>query len=92
MITSMVNAEKRKEDRAVFQGRVIDISGKFITVEKTSIALPKKARALDISGANIPLETIKKGDYVIVTIEKNEATIQKTVRSPAGEKEQSIPR
>lgn len=91
MMTSMVNAEKRKENRAVFQGQVIDISSKFITVERTSIALPKKIKTLDISGAAIPFGTIKKGDYVIMTIEKNEATIQKTTRSRTEESEKLIP-
>jgi len=81
MIAFTVNADKKKENRAVFQGKVVDISDKFISVEKTSIALPKKIRAIDISGATIPFGTIKKGDYVIVTIEKNEATIQKTAGS-----------
>ena len=87
----MVDADKRKENRAVFQGKVFDISGKFITVERTSIALPKKTKTLDISGATIPFGTIKKGDYVIVTIEKNEATIQKTTRSRTEESEKLIP-
>lgn len=86
--TSTAYAEKMKEDRAVFRGQVTDISSKFITVERTSIALPKKIKTLDISGASIPFETIKKGDYVVVTIEKNEASIQRTgiPRTPENEK------
>jgi len=86
MVTSTVHAEKRKENRAVFQGQVIEISAKFITVERASIALPKKIKTLDSSGAIIPFGTIKKGDYVIVTVEKNEATIQMTGRSGTNEK------
>lgn len=92
MIAYTVHAEKKKENRVVFQGKVIDISGKFITVERTAIALPKKIRAMDSSGASIPFGTIKKGDYVIVTIEKNGATIQMTTGSRTDEKDQFIPR
>jgi small-conductance mechanosensitive channel len=80
MVTFTVRAEK-EERRAVFRGQVIEISAKFITIERTSIALPKKIKTLDGSGASIPTGTIKKGDYVIVTIEKNEATIQRTGRT-----------
>jgi len=91
IIAFMVNAEKKKENRAVFRGKVVDISDKFITVEKTSIALPKKIKAMDISGATIPFGTIKKGDYVIVTIEKNEGTIQKTAGSRTDGNKKLVP-
>ncbi|MBM4340304.1 MAG: hypothetical protein FJ110_12245 [Deltaproteobacteria bacterium] len=91
MVTSTVYAEKRKENRAVFRGQVVHISNKFITVERTYIVLPPTTRTLDINGSSIPFGTIKKGDYVIVTIEKNEATIQMTVRSHTDGDEKLIP-
>ncbi len=85
------SAVAEKENRAVFRGQVVDISSKFITVERTSIALPKKIKVMDISGADIPLGTIKKGDYVIVTIEKNEATIRITDRAQTNGNKKTIP-
>jgi len=91
IITSITHSEEKKEGWAVFQGQVINISNKFITVEKTSIVLPKKAKTLDISGVPISFEKIKKGDYVIVTIEKNEATIQITGKPRESKNQKSIP-
>lgn len=91
MIAYTVNAEKKKEHRVIFQGKVIDISEKFITVERTSIALPKNIKTLDSSGASIPFRAIKKGDYVIVTVENNEATIKKAASSRIDGNKKLIP-
>jgi hypothetical protein len=85
------NAQMKEENRAVFDGQVVDISSRFLTLARTSIALPKKIKVLDSRGTSVPFETIKKGDDVIVTIDPNGATIQKTSGSRTPGKDRSIP-
>lgn len=72
-----VIAKDKKENRAIFKGKVFNISERFITIERTSIVLPQKIKIIDSQGTYISFERIRKGDYVIVTIEKNEAIIQR---------------
>lgn len=91
MVASMGAAEKKKEPRAVFEGEVADISGRFITVGRTAIALPKKIRVIDPDGAALPFNAIKKGDYLLVTIEKNESILQKLSGPRKDRKEKPSP-
>jgi len=69
-----LNAEKVHQ--TVFKGKVIDISKKHIIIDKTHIALPKEIKVLDAKGNSINLGTIKKGDFVIVEIDKDKAVIK----------------
>ena len=72
-----------KENQKIFKGVVVEISEAFITVGRTTIALPKDVKTLDAHGTSVSFETIRKGDFVSVTIDKNLAVIQRTSGSAA---------
>ena len=84
-------SQSKKPDPQVTKGRVIEISKGFITVGRTTIALPKKITTLDINGSSISFEMIKKGDYVSVRLSKNEAIIKKVLESRESTSEEAIP-
>ncbi len=84
-------SQSKKPDPQVTKGKVIEISKSFITVGRTTIALPKKIKTLDINGISISFEMIKKGDYVSVRLSKNEAIIKKVLESRESTSEEAIP-
>ncbi len=84
-------SQSKKPDPQVTQGKVFEISRTFITVGRTTIALPQKIKTLDINGSSISFEMIKKGDYVSVRLSKNEATIKKVLESRERSGEEAIP-
>jgi hypothetical protein len=84
-------SQGKKPDSQVTKGKVIEISKTFITVGRTTIALPKKIRTLDINGGSISFEMIKKGDYVSVRLSKNEAIIKKVLESGGRASEEIVP-
>jgi len=70
----VLNAEKVYQ--TAFKGKVMDISKKHIIIDKTHIALPKEVKVLDAKGNSINYGVIKKGDFVIVEIDKDKAVIK----------------
>jgi hypothetical protein len=82
----------KRPDQKVTKGEVIEISKKFVTVGNTTIALPRKIKALDTNGNSISFEMIKKGDYVSVRLNKNEAIIKKVLQSGERKSEEIIPK
>jgi hypothetical protein len=87
-----VMPQSKRPDQKVTKGKVIAISKKFVTVGSTTIALPPKMKALDINGNSISFEVIKKGDYVSVRLNKNEAIIKKVLQSGERKSEEIIPK
>jgi len=85
-------SQVKKADPKVFKGKVVEISQNLITIGKTTIALPRKIKTLDISGNTTSFETIKKGDYVSITLEKNGALIRRVLESKVVEADAVIPR
>jgi hypothetical protein len=74
-------SQSKKPDPQVTKGKVTEISKSFITVGRTTIALPQKIKTLDINGNSTSFEMIKKGDYVSVRLSRNEAIIKKVLES-----------
>jgi hypothetical protein len=85
-------SQEKKAYPKVFKGKVVEVSQNLITIGKTTIALPKKIKTLDLSGNTTSFETIKKGDYVSITLEKNEALIRRILESKVVEADAVIPR
>lgn len=86
-----VISQERKGNQKMFRGVVVEISETFITVGRTTIALPKNVKTLDSRGSLISFETIRKGDSVSVTVDKNLAVIQQTARSTPVKSESKVP-
>ena len=86
-----VISQSKRSDPQVTKGKVIEISRNFITVGRTTIALPQKIITLDINGNSISFEMIKKGDYVSVRLSKNEAIIKKVLESGESISEEIVP-
>jgi len=84
-------SQSKRPDPQVTKGKVIEISRNFITVGRTTIALPPKIKTLDINGNSISFEMIKKGDYVSVRLSKNEAIIKKVLESRESISEEIVP-
>jgi hypothetical protein len=87
-----VMPQSKRPDQKVTKGKVIEISKKFVTVGSTTIALPPKIKTLDINGNSISFETIRKGDYVSVSLNKNEAVIKRVLQSGERKSEEIVPR
>lgn len=87
-----VMSQDKRPDQKVTKGKVIEISKKFVTVGSTTIALPSKIKTFDISGNSISFEMIKKGDYVSVRLNKNEAIIKKVLQSGERKSEEIVPK
>jgi len=84
-------SQEKKTYPKVFKGKVVEVSQNLITIGKTTIALPRKIKTLDLIGNTASFETIKKGDYVSITLEKNEALIRRVLESKADETVAVIP-
>jgi hypothetical protein len=89
--TSLISQGKRS-DQKVTKGKVIEISRKFVTVGSTTIALPQKVKTLDIDGNPISFETMRKGDYVSVRLNKNEAIIKKVLQPGETKNQEIVPK
>jgi hypothetical protein len=87
-----VMPQSKRPDQKVTKGKVIEISKKFVTVGSTTIALPPKIKTFDINGNSISFEMIKKGDYVSVRLNKNEAIIKKVFQSGERKSEEIVPK
>jgi len=85
-------SQSRRSDQKITRGRVIEISRNFITVDKTTIALTRTIKSLDVNGNSISLENIKKGDHVSVRIEKDVTIIKKVFEPREGTSEEIVPR
>jgi hypothetical protein len=84
-------SQSKRPDPHVTKGKVIEISKNFVTIGRTTIALPPKIITLDINGNSISFEMIKKGDYVSVRLSKNEAIIKKVLESGESISEEIVP-
>lgn len=87
-----VISQSKRLDQKVTKGKVIQISKNFVTVGSTTIALPPKIKAFDIDGNSISFEMVKKGDYVSVRLNKNEAIIKKVSQSGQRKSEEIVPK
>jgi hypothetical protein len=84
-------SQSKRPDQKVTKGKVIEISRQFVTVGSTTIALPKKIKTLDLDGNSISFEMIRKGDYVSVSLSKNEAIIKKVLQTRKSKNEEIVP-
>lgn len=86
------SSENVKQPSKVFKGKVEDISSKQLTVGRTSIALPKEIKVIDADGSAIRLDKIKKGDFVVITVNQGSVTIKKYLSPEKIEDTNSLPR
>jgi hypothetical protein len=86
-----VISQGNRSDQKVTKGEVIEISKTFVTVGRTTIALPQKVKTLDIDGSPISFEMVRKGDYVSVRLSKNEAIIKKVLQPRESKSEEIVP-
>jgi len=83
-----LNAIPQGSGEQTFNGKVVQISQKFITIGKTTIVLPKNiknVKTLDMDGSSISFETIRKNDAVSVTVNRDGAVIRRVLESKAVE-------
>ncbi len=92
IITTFTFSQDKKEEPRIFKGKVIDLSSKYITLGRTSIALPKNVIILDTNGSPIRFSEIQKGDVFIATVSQEKVVLQKSSGPEPIEKEQSLPR
>ena len=85
-------SQGKKSDLKVTKGEVIQIAKTFVRVGNTTIALPKKIKTLDIDGSSISFEMIGKGDYVSVSLSKDQAIIKKALQPGEGKTEEIVPK
>lgn len=86
-----ISAENN-QDPVVFKGKVKDLSHKHITIGNTNIILPKEVKCFDAKGNPIPFEMIKKGDHIIIQVERGKVLIKKGSGAAKSEEEKDIPR